>query len=154
MYSIYLCFTFAVWAFCVNLFLLPSCSGSSFHWSLFVVMIYALRFYDLSFVGDEWLLIGILFLLLRDLGFSVREMATVPGQLIWEIVKKNNSFLVKEFGNGTASVKFSKEPNNLCNIHSFKHSGWPLSLSRSPSPPVCMQSCQFWGFCEFIKLCS
>ncbi|KAL0341936.1 UNVERIFIED_CONTAM: 60S ribosomal protein L28-2 [Sesamum calycinum] len=40
-------------------------------------------------------------------------MATVPGQLIWEIVKKNNSFLVKEFGNGTASVKFSKEPNNL-----------------------------------------
>ncbi|XP_057797204.1 60S ribosomal protein L28-1-like [Salvia miltiorrhiza] len=50
-------------------------------------------------------------------------MATVPGQLIWEIVKKNNSFLVKEFGNGTASVKFSKEPNNLYNIHSFKHSG-------------------------------
>ncbi|KAH6781309.1 Ribosomal L28e protein family [Perilla frutescens var. hirtella] len=50
-------------------------------------------------------------------------MAAVPGQLIWEIVKKNNSFLVKQFGNGTASVKFSKEPNNLCNIHSFKHSG-------------------------------
>ncbi|KAL2234791.1 60S ribosomal protein L28-1-like [Sesamum indicum] len=50
-------------------------------------------------------------------------MATVPGQLIWEIVKKNNSFLVKEFGNGTASVKFSKEPNNLYNLHSFKHSG-------------------------------
>ncbi|KAG6418335.1 hypothetical protein SASPL_120538 [Salvia splendens] len=50
-------------------------------------------------------------------------MSTVPGQLIWEIVKKNNSFLVKEFGNGTASVKFSKEPNNLYNIHSFKHSG-------------------------------
>lgn len=55
-------------------------------------------------------------------------MATVPGQLIWEIVKKNNSFLVKEFGNGTASVKFSKEPNNLCNIHSYKHSGWPLCV--------------------------
>ncbi|CAI9098562.1 OLC1v1035232C2 [Oldenlandia corymbosa var. corymbosa] len=50
-------------------------------------------------------------------------MATVPGQLIWEIVKKNNSFLVKEFGNGTASVKFSKEPNNLFNLHSYKHSG-------------------------------
>ncbi|CAI9114255.1 OLC1v1014933C1 [Oldenlandia corymbosa var. corymbosa] len=50
-------------------------------------------------------------------------MATVPGQLIWEIVKKNNSFLVKEFGNGTASVKFSKEPNNLYNLHSYKHSG-------------------------------
>ncbi|CDO97944.1 unnamed protein product [Coffea canephora] len=50
-------------------------------------------------------------------------MATVPGQLIWEIVKKNSSFLVKEFGNGTASVKFTKEPNNLCNLHSYKHSG-------------------------------
>ncbi|KAL3618258.1 60S ribosomal protein L28A [Castilleja foliolosa] len=50
-------------------------------------------------------------------------MATVPGQLIWEIVKKNNSSLVKQFGNGTASIRFSKEPNNLCNLHSFKHSG-------------------------------
>ncbi|XP_075489370.1 large ribosomal subunit protein eL28z-like [Primulina tabacum] len=50
-------------------------------------------------------------------------MATVPGQLIWEIVKKNNCFLVKEFGNGTAGVKFSKEPNNLYNIHSYKYSG-------------------------------
>ncbi|KAL6568227.1 60S ribosomal protein L28A [Orobanche hederae] len=50
-------------------------------------------------------------------------MATVPAQLIWEIVKKNNSFLVKQFGNGTASVRFSKEPNNLCNLHTYKHSG-------------------------------
>nr|GMD32331.1 60S ribosomal protein L28-1-like [Ipomoea batatas]GMD32333.1 60S ribosomal protein L28-1-like [Ipomoea batatas] len=50
-------------------------------------------------------------------------MAAVPGQLVWEIVKKNNSFLVKEFGNGTAGVVFSKEPNNLCNLHSYKHSG-------------------------------
>ncbi|KAG6665169.1 60S ribosomal protein L28-2-like isoform X2 [Carya illinoinensis] len=50
-------------------------------------------------------------------------MATVPGQLIWEMVKKNNSFLVKEFGNGTASVQFSKESNNLYNLNSYKHSG-------------------------------
>ncbi|KAF8393491.1 hypothetical protein HHK36_021735 [Tetracentron sinense] len=50
-------------------------------------------------------------------------MATVPGPLIWEIVKKNNSFLVKEFGNGTASVQFSKECNNLYNVNSYKHSG-------------------------------
>ncbi|GKC53832.1 60S ribosomal protein L28-2-like protein [Tanacetum coccineum] len=51
------------------------------------------------------------------------EMATVPGQLIWEIVKRNNSFLVKEFGNGSQSVQFSKEPNNLYNLNSYKHSG-------------------------------
>ncbi|KAK9078341.1 hypothetical protein SSX86_002398 [Deinandra increscens subsp. villosa] len=50
-------------------------------------------------------------------------MTTVPGQLIWEIVKKNNSFLVKEFGNGNQSVQFSKEPNNLYNLNSYKHSG-------------------------------
>ncbi|XP_014499769.1 60S ribosomal protein L28-2 [Vigna radiata var. radiata] len=50
-------------------------------------------------------------------------MATVPGQLIWEIVKKNNSFLVKEFGRGTQSVQFSREPNNLYNLNTFKYSG-------------------------------
>ncbi|GAB4842430.1 60S ribosomal protein L28A [Ancistrocladus abbreviatus] len=50
-------------------------------------------------------------------------MATVPGALIWEIVKKNNCFLVKEFGNGTAKVQFSKESNNLFNSHSYKYSG-------------------------------
>ncbi|RZR75325.1 hypothetical protein BHM03_00054756 [Ensete ventricosum] len=50
-------------------------------------------------------------------------MATVPGPLIWEIVKKNNAFLVKQFGNGTAMAQFSKEPNNLCNVNSYKHSG-------------------------------
>ncbi|KAI4325330.1 hypothetical protein MLD38_030741 [Melastoma candidum] len=50
-------------------------------------------------------------------------MATVPGQLIWEIVKSNNCFLVKEFGRGNAGVRFSKEPNNLYNLNTFKHSG-------------------------------
>ncbi|KAF3638123.1 60S ribosomal protein L28-1 [Capsicum annuum] len=50
-------------------------------------------------------------------------MTTFPGQLVWEIVKKNNFFLVKEFGNGTAGVVFSKEPNNLYDLHSYKHSG-------------------------------
>lgn len=50
-------------------------------------------------------------------------MATVPGPLIWEIVKRNNAFLVKQFGNGNAKVQFSKEPNNLYNVNSYKHSG-------------------------------
>ena len=55
-------------------------------------------------------------------------MATVPGSLIWEIVKKNNAFLVKQFGNDTAMVQFSKEPNNLYNVNSYKHSGRKLVL--------------------------
>ncbi|KAI4330663.1 hypothetical protein MLD38_028929 [Melastoma candidum] len=56
-------------------------------------------------------------------GLDSEEMALVPGQLVWEIVKKNNCFLVKEFGRGTAGVQFSKEPNNLYNLNSYKHSG-------------------------------
>ncbi|TYH53703.1 hypothetical protein ES332_D09G118400v1 [Gossypium tomentosum] len=43
--------------------------------------------------------------------------------LIWEVVKKNNCFLVRQFGRGTASLQFSKKPNNLYNLHSYKHSG-------------------------------
>ncbi|CAK8579265.1 unnamed protein product [Lathyrus sativus] len=50
-------------------------------------------------------------------------MTTVLGPLVWEIVKRNNSFLVKEFGNNTQSVQFSREPNNLYNLNSFKYSG-------------------------------
>ncbi|RDY01883.1 60S ribosomal protein L28-2 [Mucuna pruriens] len=50
-------------------------------------------------------------------------MATVPGQLVWEIVKRNNSFLVKQFGRGTQSVEFSRETNNLYNLNSYKYSG-------------------------------
>ncbi|XP_027166410.1 60S ribosomal protein L28-1-like [Coffea eugenioides] len=53
----------------------------------------------------------------------VPRMATVPRLLIWEIVKKNNSLLIKELGNGTASVNASSGPNNLCNLHSYKHFG-------------------------------
>jgi large subunit ribosomal protein L28e len=56
-------------------------------------------------------------------------MATVPGDLIWQIVRKNNSFLVKQFGNGNAKVQFTKEPNNLYNVHSYKYSGMLLSVS-------------------------
>ena len=55
-------------------------------------------------------------------------MATVPGDLIWQVVRKNNSFLVKQFGNGNAKVQFTKEPNNLYNVHSYKHSGMLFPL--------------------------
>ncbi|EEF48123.1 60S ribosomal protein L28-2 [Ricinus communis] len=61
-------------------------------------------------------------------------MATVPGQLIWEIVKTNNSFLVKEFGRGNASVQFSKESNNLYNLNSYKHSGLANKKTVSIQP--------------------
>ncbi|RZC85842.1 hypothetical protein C5167_026514, partial [Papaver somniferum] len=39
------------------------------------------------------------------------------------IVKRIDVFLVKESGNGNQMVQFSKEPKNLCNVNTFKHSG-------------------------------
>uniref|UniRef100_A0A1D1Y5D7 60S ribosomal protein L28-1 n=1 Tax=Anthurium amnicola TaxID=1678845 RepID=A0A1D1Y5D7_9ARAE len=61
-------------------------------------------------------------------------MTSVPDELIWEIVKRNNAFLVKEFGNGTAMVQFSKEKNNLYNVNSFKHSGLANKKTVSIQP--------------------
>lgn len=64
-------------------------------------------------------------------------MATVPGDLIWQVVRKNNSFLVKQFGNGNAKVQFTKEPNNLYNVHSYKYSGMlPSKFLYCPSYSV------------------
>ncbi|MCO5578013.1 hypothetical protein L7F22_031851 [Adiantum nelumboides] len=50
-------------------------------------------------------------------------MAGVSSDLLWQLVKKNNKFLVKRNGNSSASVQFSSEPNNLYNLNSFKYSG-------------------------------
>ncbi|KAK8947634.1 60S ribosomal protein L28-2 [Platanthera guangdongensis] len=61
-------------------------------------------------------------------------MATVPDALIWEVVRKNNAFLVKQFGNGNAKVQFSKEKNNLFNVHSFKYSGLANKKTVSVQP--------------------
>ncbi|PKU72349.1 60S ribosomal protein L28-2 [Dendrobium catenatum] len=61
-------------------------------------------------------------------------MATVSEPLIWEIVRNNNAFLVKQFGNGNAKVQFSKEKNNLYNIHSFKYSGLANKKTISIQP--------------------
>ncbi|KAI4381881.1 hypothetical protein MLD38_007906 [Melastoma candidum] len=58
-------------------------------------------------------------------------MAAVPGQLIWEIVKNNNCFLVKEFGRGNSGVRFSKEANNLYNLNNYKYSGNVLANKKT-----------------------
>lgn len=76
-------------------------------------------------VSSPWFLIVWVLVVFSDDQWFVWsvEMAGIPGPLVWEIVKKNNAFLVKQFGNGNAKVQFSKEPNNLYNVHSYKHSG-------------------------------
>ncbi|KAI9243960.1 ribosomal protein L28e [Sporodiniella umbellata] len=42
----------------------------------------------------------------------------MSAELVWGIIKNNNSFLVKR-----QNVQFSSEPSNLLNINSFKYSG-------------------------------
>ncbi|KAL4367723.1 hypothetical protein GQ457_05G035190 [Hibiscus cannabinus] len=81
--------------------------------------------FPLSFTSSSFLLLQFVHLFKNPKFRTGKEiqMATVPGQLIWEVVKKNNCFLVKQFGRGTAGVRFSKEPNNLYNLNSYKHSG-------------------------------
>ncbi|GAN02518.1 60S ribosomal protein l28 protein [Mucor ambiguus] len=46
------------------------------------------------------------------------EIRTMSADLVWAIIKNNNSFLVKR-----QHVQFSSEPANLKNINSFKYSG-------------------------------
>jgi large subunit ribosomal protein L28e len=51
--------------------------------------------------------------------------ATLPNispDLIWEIVRDNNSFLVKSNRNG--GVQFSRDPFNLLNKNTRKHAGF------------------------------
>jgi len=43
----------------------------------------------------------------------------MSSQLIWQLVKNNNSFLHK----GLNGINLSKEPGNLYNLHSYKYSG-------------------------------
>ncbi|XP_044453749.1 60S ribosomal protein L28-1-like [Triticum aestivum] len=57
-------------------------------------------------------------------------MTTVPGSPVWELVKKNSYFLIKQFGNSNTKVQYSKEPNSLYNVHSYKFSG-PLANSKT-----------------------
>lgn len=52
-------------------------------------------------------------------------MVFVPDQLLWEITKKNTSFMKKKNGRTARSgtISFSVEPGNLKNISSAKYSG-------------------------------
>jgi len=55
----------------------------------------------------------------------------MSADLIWSIIRNNNSFLVKRNG-----AQFTSEPNNLTNLNSFKYSGLAGkgTIGISPSP--------------------
>ncbi|TAQ89815.1 malate dehydrogenase [Chlorociboria aeruginascens] len=46
----------------------------------------------------------------------------VSADLIWEIARNQNAFLVKRKSGG--GVQFSRDPFNLVNVHSRKHAGF------------------------------
>ena len=56
-------------------------------------------------------------------------------QLVWQLVKQNNCFLVK----GLHGVQLSAEPHNLANVNSYKYSGKPPGRLASPLHP-CLPS--------------
>ncbi|KAI1618023.1 ribosomal protein L28e [Exophiala viscosa] len=50
------------------------------------------------------------------------ERANVSSDLIWEVVRNNNAYLVKRHTSG--GVQLSRDPFNLTNKHSRKHAGF------------------------------
>ncbi|TPX10811.1 uncharacterized protein E0L32_008200 [Thyridium curvatum] len=50
------------------------------------------------------------------------SLSNVSSDLVWEVVRSQNSFLVKRKGAG--GVQFSRDPYNLTNVHSRKHAGF------------------------------
>ncbi|KAK3989498.1 putative cytosolic 60S ribosomal protein Rpl28 [Cladorrhinum sp. PSN332] len=49
-------------------------------------------------------------------------MSNVSADLIWEVARLQNAYLVKRNSNG--GVQFSKDPLNLTNVHSRKFAGF------------------------------
>ncbi|KAF3925009.1 hypothetical protein AA313_de0203162 [Arthrobotrys entomopaga] len=49
------------------------------------------------------------------------ESYPAPSDLLWELTRKNTSYLVKRKTGG--GVRLSRDPLNLRNVHSRKHSG-------------------------------
>merc|ERR1711939_1028322 len=53
---------------------------------------------------------------------TMSERSNISGDLIWELVRSNNAYLVKRSSAG--GVQFSRDPFNLTNKHSRKHEGF------------------------------
>ncbi|GBG83279.1 hypothetical protein CBR_g36894 [Chara braunii] len=53
----------------------------------------------------------------------VRPTTAVSDDLMWLLLKQSNRFVIKQNGNCSASIQFSREPNNLFNVNTHKYSG-------------------------------
>lgn len=59
----------------------------------------------------------------------------MSADLIWLLVKDNNSFLVKRNG-----VEFSRESGNLRNVNAFKYSGLAKNKARNLKELILMEN--------------
>ncbi|KAI9697909.1 MAG: hypothetical protein M1836_004261 [Candelina mexicana] len=59
-------------------------------------------------------------------------MENVSSDLVWELVRQNNSYLVKRRTGG--GVQFSRDPLNLMNKHSRKYGGFVTEKSIGIQP--------------------
>ncbi|GAD99328.1 60S ribosomal protein L28 [Paecilomyces variotii No. 5] len=60
------------------------------------------------------------------------ERSNVSNDLIWQITRKQNAFLVKRGSAG--GVQFSRDPLNLVNKHSFKYAGYANNKAVGVQP--------------------
>ncbi|KAK5458221.1 hypothetical protein LTS15_004301 [Exophiala xenobiotica] len=60
------------------------------------------------------------------------ERSNISSDLIWEVVRSNNAYLVKRSSAG--GVQFSRDPFNLTNKHSRKHEGFVNDKAVSVQP--------------------
>ncbi|KAI5019730.1 hypothetical protein ZWY2020_044618 [Hordeum vulgare] len=72
-----------------------------------------------------------------------KEMTTVQDLWSWELVKKNNCFLIQAgFGNSNAKVQFSKEPLTTSTMSSYKFSGLANSKTVAVQPSAEDKGCR------------
>jgi len=60
------------------------------------------------------------------------ERPNISADLIWEVVRNQNSYLVKRKSSG--GVQFSRDPFNLTNKHSKTHAGFANDKAVSVQP--------------------
>eukprot|EP00244_Chara_vulgaris_P015043 TRINITY_DN98_c0_g1_i2.p1 TRINITY_DN98_c0_g1~~TRINITY_DN98_c0_g1_i2.p1 ORF type:complete len:165 (+),score=32.86 TRINITY_DN98_c0_g1_i2:142-636(+) len=53
----------------------------------------------------------------------VRPTTAASDDLMWLLLKRQNRYVLKQNGNCSASLQFSREPNNLFNLNMQKYSG-------------------------------
>ncbi|OJJ52575.1 hypothetical protein ASPSYDRAFT_37102 [Aspergillus sydowii CBS 593.65] len=60
------------------------------------------------------------------------ERSNVSSDLIWQLTRNQNAYLVKRNSNG--GVQFSRDPLNVLNKHSFKYAGYSNTKAVGVQP--------------------